>query len=249
MDISNKKILVTGGAGGIGRCLVEKLVAGGAVAGVLDVSRDLLDELKGRHPDLHCEICDVSDKRQVEEAVKHFCEKDAVIDVLVNNAGVIHNSPLVSIRDGRLVKCDPGEFDAAIKVNLYSVFYVTSEVVMKMVEKRTRGVIVNVSSVASSGNAGQAAYSAAKAGVRALTVAWANELSPWNIRVAGIAPGFTRTAAVLKSTKENVLNEWIKKTPSRRMAVPEEIADGILYIIKNDFFNGRILELDGGLRI
>ena len=249
MNLIDKKVIVTGGANGIGRSLVGKLVNSNAIVGVFDIDQKALNGLEEDYPTIYCRICDVSNPSQVEESVDDFFGRFGAIDILVNNAGIIHNSLLVGIDKGRIVKYDIDMWNKVISTNLSSVFYMTSQVAQKMVMKRTKGVIVNVSSICAAGNAGQSAYSAAKAGVSALTVTWAKELGLWGIRVAGIAPGFTRTEAAMQSMGENVLDEWEKKTPLRRMASPCEIADGILFIIRNDFFNGRVLELDGGLRI
>jgi 3-oxoacyl-[acyl-carrier protein] reductase len=249
MDIKDKKVIVTGGASGIGRCLVEKLASEKAVVGVFDINKAALGKLEKAIPNIYCRVCDVSDPGQVEEAVDDFYTRFGVIDVLVNNAGIIHNALLVNLKKEASVRDDIEMWDKVIATNLSSVFYVTTHVARKMLIKRTKGVIVNVSSISAAGNLGQSAYSAAKAGVSALTVTWAKELSLFGIRVAGIAPGFTKTDATIQSMTKDVLDDWISKTPLRRLASPEEIADGILFIIRNDFLNGRILELDGGLRI
>jgi len=118
-----------------------------------------------------------------------------------------------------------------------------------MITTRTKGVIVNISSVSAGGNAGQSAYSAAKAGVNALTAVWAKELSPLGIRVVAVAPGFTETESTKETVSEATLRETVKKVPLRRLGKPEEIAEGVLGAIRNDFFNGKVLELDGGLII
>ena len=249
MEIKDKRVIVTGGASGIGKSLVEKLVDWGAVVGVFDVDQAAIEKLEENSPTIYCKICDVSDSRQVEESVDEFFSRFGVIDILVNNASIIHNELLVSLDKGKLMKHDTDIWDKIIATNLSSVFYMTSQVVERMFSKRTKGLIVNVSSICAAGNVGQSAYSAAKAGVNALTVTWAKELSVLKIRVAGIAPGFAQTETTIRSMSENVLNDWKKKTPLRRMATSNEIADGILFIIQNDFFNGRVLELDGGLRI
>jgi 3-oxoacyl-[acyl-carrier protein] reductase len=120
-------------------------------------------------------------------------------------------------------------------------------VVEKMITTRTRGVVVNISSVSSSGNAGQSAYSAAKAGVNALTAVWAKELGPMGIRVVALAPGFTDTDSTKDAVSEAALRETVKKVPLRRLGKPAEIADGVVSVIRNDFFNGKVFELDGGL--
>jgi 3-oxoacyl-[acyl-carrier protein] reductase len=249
MDLKDKKVIVTGGASGIGKCLAGKLVENDASVGVFDINKEALDRLSEEYPDVYCRVCDISEARQVEEAVNDFFEKFQAIDALVNNAGIIHSSLLVGLSKGKVAGYDVDMWNKTIAANLSSVFYMTSSVVQKMLIKRTRGVIINVSSISASGNAGQSAYSAAKAGVNALTVTWAKELGLLGIRVAGIAPGFTQTETTMQSMTQNVLNEWKKKTPLRRFAGVDEIADGIMFILKNDFFNGRVLELDGGLRI
>jgi len=249
MDVKDKKVIVTGGASGIGRCLAEKLANEKAVVGVFDINKAALSKLEKAIPNIYCRVCDVSDPGQVEEAVDDFYTRFGVIDILVNNAGIIHNALLVNIKKDASVRHDIDMWDKVIATNLSSVFYVTTHIVRKMLMKRTKGVIINVSSISAAGNLGQSAYSAAKAGVSALTVTWAKELSLFGVRVAGIAPGFTKTGATIQSMTEDVLDDWISKTPLRRLANPEEIADGILFIIRNDFLSGRVLELDGGLRI
>lgn len=249
MDIKDKKAIVTGGVKGIGKCLVEKLVNGGAVVGVFDIDREGLNKLKEDIHGIYCRICDVSDCRQVKESVDEFYKEFGRIDILVNNAAFIYNSLLISLTAGGVKKHDTDMWDRVIATDLSSVFYMTVNVVEKMLLKRTKGVIVNVSSICASGNAGQSAYSAAKAGVNALTATWAKELSPLGIRVAGIAPGYTETETTRQAMTEDVLKEWVKKVPLRRLGKPEEIADGIMFVIKNDFMNGKVLEIDGGLRM
>ncbi len=248
MNIKDKSAIVTGGAKGIGKSLVEKLVNEGVNVGVFDIDTEALNRIRENNPRIYCKACDVSDNAQVEESVEEFYGKFKAIDILVNNAGMVDDALLISFSEGKIKKHDVNIWDKVIATNLSSVFYMTSCVVEKMVLDRTKGVIVNVSSISAGGNAGQTAYAAAKAGVRALTVTWADELSPFGIRVAGIAPGFSQTT-LIQSMKQNILDHWIKKVPLKRLARLDEIADGILFIIRNDFYNGKILELDGGLRM
>jgi len=249
VEIKGKRIIVTGGASGIGKELSLKLLHEDAIVGVFDIDKDALNKIHIDNGDIYCASCDVSNYQQVEKSIDAFCKIHGGIDILVNNASIIHNSLLISLDKGQITKYDVNRWNIVISTNLSSVFYMTSHVVKKMVEQRIRGLIINVSSICSSGNLGQSAYSAAKAGTNALTVTWAKELGLFGIRVAGIAPGFTQTNTTMQSMKENVLNEWKKKTPIRRLASINEIVDGILFIMKNDFYNGRILELDGGLRL
>ena len=231
MNLEGKNAIVTGGANGIGKSLVEKLVNENAAVGVFDIDAEALSKLKEDNPCMWCKVCDVTDNGQVEESVEEFYNEFKAIDILVNNAGIIGDSPLISFSEGKIKKHDINIWDRVIATNLSSVFYMTLHVVEKMIMQRTKGIIVNVSSISAAGNVGQSAYSAAKAGVKALTVTWAKELGLFGIRVAGIAPGFTKTDVVIQSMSENVLNDWIKKVPLKRLATPDEIADGILFII------------------
>lgn len=249
MELKGKNIIVTGGAKGIGRSLVEILMREGANVGVFDIDQDAIDDLLKEFPDIYCGVCDVSNFEQVEFEVNKFFQQFDSIDILVNNASLIFNSPLISFGKDGLKKHDIEMWDKVVRTDLNSVFYMTTNVVEKMILRRTKGLIINVSSISAIGNIGQSAYSAAKAGVNALTYLWSKELSSFKIRVAGIAPGFTKTDTTKQSISESTIKEWIKKTPAKRFAEPFEIADGILFIIKNDFFNGKILELDGGLKI
>lgn len=250
MVIKDKRIIITGGASGIGKHLSEKLLGEGAIVGVFDIHKEA-GHRDNKGPAYDHLICDISDPLQVEKAVEEFYSKHGTIDILINNAGMVYNSPLLSINmdTGDILKHDVSMWDKVIGTNLNGVFYMSSQVVSKMFIKRTQGLIINISSICADGNAGQSAYSASKAGMDALTVVWAKELGGLGIRVAGIAPGFVKTETTIRSMSEGMVHEWVKKTPIKRMAEIPEIIEGVLFIIKSDFFNGRILKLDGGLRI
>ncbi len=249
MELKDKKIIVTGGANGIGRALVQKLVKEGALVGVFDIAAKDLSALKEEHENVWGKVCNVTDYDAVEQAVDEFFEKYGVIHGLVNNAGIIHNEMLVSFTKEGLKKHRMETWNKVLATNLTSVFNLTCHVVHKMFSKRTKGVIVNVSSITAAGNIGQSAYSATKAAVNAITVTWAKEFGPMGIRVACVAPGFTATETTEKSLRKDIMKEWIGKTPVRRLAAADEIAEGIIFIFKNDFYNGRVLELDGGVRL
>jgi 3-oxoacyl-[acyl-carrier protein] reductase len=118
-----------------------------------------------------------------------------------------------------------------------------------MVQHRTKGVIVNVTSVSARGNAGQSAYSAAKAGLGALTMVWAKELNPMGIRVFAIAPGFIDTASTHGAMTEVNLASVVKKIPLRRLGSVGELVGAFFAVLENDYFNARTLELDGGVLV
>jgi len=249
LNLNNKNIIITGGAKGIGRELSIALLKLEAKVIIFDIDTSAMDILQSEFPDIYTVKCDVSSLSDVEKCVDQIASKFKQIDVLVNNAGYIYSAPLISLGKKGLIKHDAEQWSKVISTDLSSVYYMTLNVVEKMVLSRTRGLIINVSSISASGNPGQSAYSAAKAGVEALTQLWAKELGSFRIRVAGIAPGFASTDTTMNSISESNLNKWKKETPSRRFSRPAEIADGILFIMKNDFFNGKILQLDGGLTI
>jgi 3-oxoacyl-[acyl-carrier protein] reductase len=196
-----------------------------------------------------CVECDVSDHERVINATGQYHEKFGAADVLINNAGILYSEPLIRITAEGVARHDPATWNKVLAADLSSVFYMTSCIVEKMITTRTRGVIVNIGSVSAAGNPGASAYSAAKAGVNALTGSWAKELSPMGIRVVAVAPGFTETESTKEAVSETALRETIKRVPLRRLGRPEEIAAGVLFVIQNDFFNGKVLELDGGLII
>jgi 3-oxoacyl-[acyl-carrier protein] reductase len=247
VELRGKKVIVTGGVRGLGRATVETLIGKGAAMTVFDLDVRGLDELKERWGEINCVACDVSDYQQVVAATNRYHDEFVVADVLVNNAGILYSEPLVKITPSGIEKHDMAMWSKIIAADLSSVFYMTACIVEKMVATRTHGVIVNISSVSAAGNAGQSAYSAAKAGVNALTATWAKELSLLGIRVAAVAPGFTETESTKEALSESALRETIKRVPLRRLAKPEEIAEGVLHVIENDFFNGKVFELDGGL--
>lgn len=249
MDLSGKKVIVTGGVRGLGRCIVDKLVAKEATVTVFDIDVQGLDRSRKEATNLNWVECDVSNYEHIVAATKQYHEKFGAVDVLINNAGILYSAPLVRITASGIEKHDIAMWNRVLATDLSSVFYMTACIVEKMVATRTRGVIVNISSVSAAGNSGQSAYSAAKAGINALTATWAKELSVMGIRVVAVAPGYTETESTKQALSNAVLQEIVKKVPLRRLGKPEEIADGVLSVIENDFFNGKVIELDGGLII
>jgi 3-oxoacyl-[acyl-carrier protein] reductase len=249
MDLAGKQIIVTGGVSGLGRAMVEKLVSRESVVTVFDVDVDGFANLKEAHKEVQCVACDVANYEQVSAAVEEFFNTRGAPDVLINNAGILYSEPLVRIGASGLELHDRDSWERVLRTNLSSVFYMTGNVVAKMVATRTKGVVVNIGSVSAAGNPGASAYSAAKAGVHALTHAWARELGPMGIRVIAVAPGFMDTDSAHAATSEAALRETIKRVPLRRLGKTAEVADAVVAVIENDFFNGKVFELDGGLSL
>ncbi|MCL4127296.1 UNVERIFIED_CONTAM: hypothetical protein GTU68_056681 [Idotea baltica] len=116
-----------------------------------------------------------------------------------------------------------------------------------MIMTRTKGVIINISSISARGNAGQSAYSAAKAGLESMTVVWAKELGSFGIRCVAVAPGFMNTESTNDAVTQEVLDHVKKETPIRRLGKAEDIADAVKFVIQSDYMNGKTLQIDGGL--
>jgi len=244
VDLRGKQIIVTGGVHGLGRAMVQALVARECNVTVFDIDVAGFDELQ--KTGVRCVACDVTNYEQVNAAVEEFA---GAPDVLINNAGILYSEPLVKIAEDGPKLHAYESWDRVLRTNLSSVFYVTVPVVAKMIVTRTKGVVVNIGSVSAAGNPGASAYSAAKAGVHALTQAWAKELGPMGVRVIAIAPGFMDTDSAHAATSETALRETIKRVPLRRLGKAEEVAAAVVAAIENDFFNGKVFELDGGLTV
>lgn len=249
MDLHEKKVILTGGVRGLGRCTVDALIAKGAAVTVFDIDARGLADLGQQYHNVNCIECDVADYGQVVEATNQYHAELKSADVLINNAGILYSAPLIGISASGIEKHDHKMWDKVLATNLSSVFYMTACVVEKMISTRTKGVIVNISSISASGNAGQSAYSAAKAGVNALTATWAKELSVMGIRVVAIAPGFIDTESTNEMLNDAALQVIRKEVPMKRLGKPQEVARGVISVIENDYFNGKIYELDGGLVI
>lgn len=250
MNIAGTKVLVTGGGRGIGRQLVEGFVRDGAVVGVFERDHDLCAELRAAFEGrVQAWQCDVSDADAVDAAVAAAAQDGFEPDVLINNAGVIHSEPLVNFTARGERVHSRQTWRNVIAADLDSVFFVTSRVVDRMIARRCKGVVVSVSSIAAAGNPGQSAYSAAKAGVNALTSTWAKELGALGLRFAAIAPGFLDTPSTRAALSENILARLQQQIPLRKLGNPEAIYLAARQIVENDYLTGTVLEVDGGLTL
>lgn len=249
MNLQEKKVIVTGGVRGIGRAIVSNLLDEGAIVGVFDIDVAGFDNLQRNNANVSCIECDVTSPVKVKSAVDRFYNDFGEVDALVNNAGILFSAPLIRLTPQGIVKHDVNMWEKVIATDLSSAFYVAIHVAEKMILKRTKGVIVNISSICAAGNAGQSAYSAAKAGVNALTVTWAKELGLLGIRVIGIAPGFFDTESTHKALSDDHIKHVVKEVPLRRLGKTDEIARCVTSVLQNDYINGKIIAIDGGLTI
>jgi len=253
MDMRKKTVVVTGAGRGIGRAIAQRLAHQGADVALFDLNAADLEET-GR-------LCaaesvqarkyhvNVADEGEVCDAMTRVSADFGRLDGLVNNAGIVRDGLLVKVKEGAVVgRMTMDQWNTVIGVNLSGVFLCAREAAAHMIEHGNGGVIVNISSISRVGNVGQSNYSAAKAGVESMGVVWAKELARYGIRVGSIAPGFTHTE-ILAHMRPEVLEKITAPVPLKRLGRPEEIAHAVLFIFENDFFTGRCIEVDGGLRL
>ncbi|MCQ2739089.1 MAG: 3-oxoacyl-[acyl-carrier-protein] reductase [bacterium] len=243
--MTEKKIaLITGATQGIGLCTAKTLAAAGCdiiVNGICDITeaQSALDEIKACGANVSYYRFDVSNDSTVNDAVDRMIAEHGKIDVLINNAGIT--------KDGLFVRMDAEQWEKVININLSGVYYVTHAVIKHMMKAR-QGSIVSMSSVVGiHGNAGQANYSASKAGLIGLTKSLAKEFGSRNIRVNAVAPGFIQTSmtAGLGNTEE-----YLKLIPLRRMGTPEDVAKVVKFLaLDADYVTGQVLEISGGMII
>ena len=247
MKLKQSSILVTGGANGIGYGIVKQLIEEGCIVSVIDKDKQALQNLSNEYPEIVSVACDLTKFDEVAVAINSLIDKVGVIHGVVNNAAIIKNAAFVNLLSNENRNHSIKLWDEVIAANLTSVFYVTLNIAEHMLSKRTKGVIVNICSIAANGNAGQTAYSAAKAGLIGMSKTWAKELGPMGIRCVAISPGFVNTPSTKAALAENVIDHVVKSTPVRRLGTVEEIADAVMFAFTNDFYTGKVMEIDGGL--
>ena len=241
--MSEKLALVTGGSRGIGKaCALELAKAGFDViinyAGNVEAANKTVEEIKALGVESEAYRFDVSNAEEVEASIAQIVEKYGRIDVLVNNAGIT--------RDGLFMRMTAENWNAVINTNLTSAYYVSQPVVKIMMKQRSGSIINMASVVGVSGNAGQANYSAAKAGLIGLTKTLAKELGSRGIRVNAIAPGFINT----DMTKDLDTSKFTDFIPLKRLGEPEDIAKAVKFFAEDaTYVTGQVLEVDGGLII
>lgn len=260
MDIKDKTIVVTGASRGLGQAITQTLAANGAHLALVDIDEEGLaqsvSDCRDRGAQARSYPVDVTDEQAVEQLFDDVVSDFGRVDGLVNNAGVTRDALLVRAKDGKVTsKMSAEDWDAVMAVDLRGVFLCAREAAIQMIEQseaedahEEAGVIVNLSSISRAGNIGQTNYAAAKAGVAAMTTTWAGELARYGVRVAAIAPGFCNTQLVA-NMKESMRDRLKEKIPLKRLGDPDEIGQTVLFIFHNGFINGRVLEVDGGMRL
>jgi len=251
--LDGRVVIITGGAGGIGRATAFKFAHAGASVAIWDLAEAAGEALAAQINNEGGEAAffkvNVASQSSVEEGVKATLERFGKIDILINNAGITRDAQLVKVKDGEVVgKMSEAEFDAVIAVNLKGVYNCTQAVAPHMIE-RGYGRIVSASSVVGLyGNFGQTNYAATKAGLIGMTRVWARELGKRGITANAVAPGFIATE-MTAGMPEHVLATMIGHTPVGRLGQPEEVAEAYLFLSSEEarFINGAVLNVDGGL--
>ena len=245
MLLDGKAALVTGASRGIGRAIALRLAAEGArvainYAGNAKAAEEVKAAIEAAGGTALLCQADVADSAAVEAMITEVVKAFGSLDILVNNAGIT--------RDGLLLRMKDEDFDAVVDTNLKGVFYCTKAAAKIMMKKR-RGRIVNMASVVGlMGNAGQANYAAAKAGILGFSKSVARELASRGITVNMVAPGFIGTdmTAVLPDT---VKEKMLEDIPLGRMGEPEDVAEAVLFLVSDQasYITGQVVNVDGGM--
>ena len=253
MDITEKVIAITGAGRGLGRAIALRLASQGAVLALVDVNRADLEvtEAEVRSRDGRCAlfVCNVADEPEVEATFAAMEEQLGALHGLVNCAGILRDGMLIKMKEGELVeKMSLSQWQAVIDVNLTGTFLCGREGAALMAKGGQGGVIINISSIARAGNIGQSNYAASKAGVASLVVTWGRELARHGIRVMGIAPGVFATD-MTAAMKPEAMARMQQAIPVGALGQGEQLAQTVQFILANDYLSGRIIDLDGGLRL
>jgi len=246
MELRDLKVIVTGGAQGMGAHFARRLAEAGAQVAAGDVNEAKLAELP---PGVHRRRLDVSDEEDVRAFVAWAAQAMGGLNALVNNAGIIRDGLLVK-KDratGEVTTLSRADWDAVIGVNLTGATLMAREVVAAMARAGTRpGVVVNMSSIARHGNRGQSNYVAAKAALAANAVTWAREFAPLGVRVGAIAPGMIETP-MTQGMNQKARDALVAAIPVGRIGTPEDVWRAVRFVIECDYFDGRCIDVDGGL--
>ncbi len=246
MRLPDLKIIVTGAGSGMGAHFARQLHAAGARVAAGDINEGALEALP---VGIARRRLDVSDEADVTSFVDWSAGELGGLNGLVNNAGILRDGLLVKrdSRTGEIRRLSLADWNAVIAVNLTGATLMVREVVARMLASDSRpGVIVNLSSIARHGNRGQSNYVSAKASLAANTLTWAREFAPHGIRVGAVAPGMIETP-MTQGMHGKARDALVERIPVGRIGVPEDIWQAVRFVLECDYFNGRTLDVDGGL--
>lgn len=253
MKLSELKVIVSGGAQGMGRHFVLRLAEAGATVATGDVNEGGLSETaamaKSAPGKVYTRKLNVADEADVKGFVDWAHTTMGGLNGLINNAGILRDKLLVKKdkETGQVKVMSKEEWDAVLSVNLTGATMLARDTVAKMVEHGHKpGVIVNMSSVARHGNRGQSNYVAAKSALAANVVTWAREFASYGIRVSAVAPGMIETP-MTQGMNQKARDALVAAIPVGRIGLPEDIWLAVRFALECDYFNGRVIDVDGGL--
>ncbi len=247
MDFTDKTVIITGAASGIGLRTAQIFLQNGAKVAAIDINKIGLEVLKEENPDKIDQILllptNITDSSEVDKSVAGVIEWSGRVDILVNSAGIYEQALLTDMSD---------EFwDKTIKINLYGTFYCSRSVAREMI-KTNYGRIINFSSIAGErGSAANGHYSATKRGIEGFSKSIALELAKYNINVNCIAPGIIRTPIFNDEILAERGSTWLQSIPLGRFGEPDDIANAVLFLSSkySDYITGITLDVNGGMYI
>ncbi|MDP5131910.1 MAG: SDR family oxidoreductase, partial [Paraglaciecola sp.] len=243
MQLKDSVIAITGAAQGLGKAMALEFAAQGAHIALLDMQAEALDATAAELAVLGVRakgfVVNVTDEAQVESTFAAIIAEFGQLNGLINSAGIMRDGMLLKVKEGKVVdKMSRQQFQSVLDVNVTGTFLCSREAAAQMVESKSTGVIINLSSVSRAGNMGQTNYSASKAAVATMTVSWGKELARFGIRTGCIAPGLVDTA-MAQQMRPEMRELFIKSVPAGRLADVKELAHAAKFIFENDYFTGR----------
>ncbi len=243
IDFNSKTAIITGSARGIGRAIAERMAALGAKVVISDLDQTACDEVAAQIGSGAIGIaCNVTDEQQVINLIDTANKRLGSVDIVVNNAGIT--------RDTLMIRMDEKDWNLVLDINLKGAFLVTKAAAKIMMKQRS-GKIVNISSVVGlTGNAGQANYSASKAGLIGLTMTAAKELAARGVTVNAVAPGYIATE-MTDAIPDAAKQAFLDKVAVKRPGTPEDVAAAVIFLASEQasYITGQVLAVDGGLTI
>ena len=241
LNFKNKKVLITGASGGIGKTLVEKFINNGAKLIITSSNQDKLDILKSHYGNNHLYyLLDLSDTNKLADNVKKIREENRDIDILINNAGIA--------KDNLLIRMNKEQWQDVIDINLTSNFYIIKSILPDMIKSRKGKILGITSVVAFSGNPGQTNYTASKGGMISMYKSLAIEVAQRNINVNLIAPGFIESP-MTEALNVDQKNSIMDKIPMKKFGLPEDVANLALFLTSDysSYITGQSFHVNGGM--
>ncbi|ROV60346.1 SDR family oxidoreductase [Vibrio ponticus] len=252
MELDNKVIAITGAGQGLGREIALFLARSGVNLALIDLNQEPLAETKQKCQQYDVTVrtyqANVTEETQVVGAFTQIETDFNQLNGVVNNAGIMRDGMFVRLKEGELTSMSLEQFQSVMDVNVTGTFLCGREAVKVMLNTDSKGVVINISSVARAGNMGQTNYSASKAAVATMASVWAKELGRYGIRSVAIAPGVIKTA-MTDQIKPQAMERLVSMIPVGRLGQAQEIASTIQFVLENDFVTGRVLEIDGGMKM